>query len=183
MKRSHNEDGVVAFGKHAGKTFEYVMKNHQGYCDWVLKQDDSKSEKIRDFQSYLLEHKGLLVESRTNIFTIAWTPRHHYLFPACFRKSVRVFLLCLNRLGLWLPKDILSLVIAKAVDKDGHDYNLGFGKQRDRSYRQVTKKFAKWLLTRDRDELYARSMLNFYDYCAKQNVDDTFLSSEDEYYL
>jgi hypothetical protein len=188
MKRSRDEeDGIVGFGKHAEKTHEYVMKNHQGYCDWVLKQDSTCHDKMREFQEYLLRHKGLLVESRTNIFNsgTTWSPRHHYLFPACFRKSVRTFLLCLNRMNVWLPKDLLGLVILQAVDKDGNNYKVGFGKNQNLFYYEVPKKYVKWVLSKDREELSARSMLNFYDYCfaRRESVDDDFMSDSDDYYM
>ncbi len=173
MKRSHEDlDGVLTFGKHKGKTYERVMKNDQGYCNWVLSQPGS-SDHLVHFQLYLSVHKGMQVNANANIFdgTVEWTPRHHFLYPVCFRKSIRIFLLCLKKNQLWLPKDVLYLIIREVILKTNvGEYLVGFGQHAQSPYNYVKPSYVKWIRSIKRDELHSRAMLNFFDYCAL--VDD-----------
>jgi hypothetical protein len=43
---------VFSFGKHAGKTYEYVRQTDVSYCNWILKQIGVNG-KMQHFQQWL----------------------------------------------------------------------------------------------------------------------------------
>lgn len=43
---------VLTFGKHTGKTYDFVRQNDVAYCNWVLKQMNVNN-KMLHFQTYL----------------------------------------------------------------------------------------------------------------------------------
>jgi len=45
-------DTVFTFGKHRGKTFQYVIENNRGYALWCLEQKNLRSQ-LRDFANYV----------------------------------------------------------------------------------------------------------------------------------
>mmetsp|Transcript_23235 Transcript_23235/g.44564 ORF Transcript_23235/g.44564 Transcript_23235/m.44564 type:complete len:610 (-) Transcript_23235:76-1905(-) len=45
-------DTVFSFGKHRGKTFQYVVENNRGYAAWCLEQKNLRSQ-LRDFAAYV----------------------------------------------------------------------------------------------------------------------------------
>lgn len=43
---------IFSFGKHNGKTYDFVRKNDVAYCNWALKQMNV-GERMRHFQDWL----------------------------------------------------------------------------------------------------------------------------------
>lgn len=50
------DSNTLAFGKHKGKSYDFVKQNDVSYCNWVLKQKNF-SGKMLDFQSWLKANK------------------------------------------------------------------------------------------------------------------------------
>lgn len=49
---------ILTFGKHSGKTFEWVYDNDTQYCDWVIEQGSNTSE-FSKFKAYCDERKKI----------------------------------------------------------------------------------------------------------------------------
>jgi len=43
---------VLPFGKHSGKSYEDIKRNDIAYCNWVLKQSETRGH-MKDFQDWL----------------------------------------------------------------------------------------------------------------------------------
>jgi predicted methyltransferase len=50
--QSLNQSIIINFGKHIGKTYEFVRENDVSYCNWVLKQYNI-GKGLSHFQQYL----------------------------------------------------------------------------------------------------------------------------------
>jgi hypothetical protein len=43
---------VIQFGKHSGKTYDEIRRSDISYCNWVLKQQDTRGS-MKDLQDWL----------------------------------------------------------------------------------------------------------------------------------
>jgi len=43
---------VLQFGKHSGKTYDEIRRSDISYCNWVLKQQDTRGS-MKDLQDWL----------------------------------------------------------------------------------------------------------------------------------
>ena len=50
------KNNILDFGKFKGKKFQYVVKKHKDYCQWILDNLDynSADQKRKDFYDFLL---------------------------------------------------------------------------------------------------------------------------------
>ena len=51
---------MITFGKHKGKTYEYMIENEKPYCMFVLNQTSGSSKGFREFQTFLKTNIELL---------------------------------------------------------------------------------------------------------------------------
>jgi len=51
-KKYSMSEKTLEIGKHAGKTFEEIKSNDISYCNWVLKQLETRG-KMKEFQDWL----------------------------------------------------------------------------------------------------------------------------------
>jgi hypothetical protein len=62
-KRSENSGQIlITFGKHAGKTFQWVKSNDRDYCCWVLKLDGVKNNNMKRLVKFL-QHSSSVREN------------------------------------------------------------------------------------------------------------------------
>jgi len=60
--RERQQDMVVSFGKHVGKSFSQVAEEDPEYCDWVLEralEEDRSGGAFSSFVQFLREYRGL----------------------------------------------------------------------------------------------------------------------------
>jgi len=53
---NHINDKLITFGKYKNKTYDYIIKNHLEYCEFVLNQTTSKNNDFINFQKYIKEN-------------------------------------------------------------------------------------------------------------------------------
>lgn len=56
--QNSNDDKLISFGKHIGKSYKYMIENQKSYCMYVLNQEDCKGS-FKDFQDYLKQHNKI----------------------------------------------------------------------------------------------------------------------------
>ena len=53
------EKKTLPFGKHSGKTYEVIRQTDVSYCNWVLKQVDTRGS-MMEFQIWLKQNSRLV---------------------------------------------------------------------------------------------------------------------------
>merc|ERR1719330_1289980 len=56
-RRRQREAPVLQFGRHQGSTFEDVLRNDPGYCNWALRVQNPTGA-LRQFASWLRRRRG-----------------------------------------------------------------------------------------------------------------------------
>lgn len=99
---------VIQFGKHKGMNLAMLMEQQNGYCTWLLKQDESQNSKFNDAVHHL---KILILDSQVGLEDVINPPK-----PETIQAEVDKIEMAMNVPSKLLKVDGVEIEIGAVVE-------------------------------------------------------------------